>query len=158
MRKILIGISGKECSQRAVEFVGKELRDGGDREVTLAHVLPNLPAIFWDEGHILSDAEKQERKRVVDTWIAKQRGKIEPLLKSAIDGLASAGIKPGKVTTKFISDSTDVADSLLETARDGGYEVIVVSRCEAGGKQVPTGSVPVKLLQKAVGVSVCVVD
>jgi nucleotide-binding universal stress UspA family protein len=159
MRKILIGISGKECSKRTVDFVGKQMRDGKDLEVTLAHVLPNLPAIFWDEGHILSDSEKQDRKRVVDTWLAKQRGMIEPLMKSAADGLAAAGIKPEMMKTQFISDSTDVADSLIEVARDGGYQVIVVSRCAgAGGRQVPTGSVPVRLLQKAAGISVCVVD
>jgi nucleotide-binding universal stress UspA family protein len=159
MRKILIGISGKECSRRAVDFIGKQVRTGDDLEVTFAHVLPNLPAVFWDEGHILSDAEKADRKKVVDTWIAKQRGMIEPIMRAAVDGLAKAGVKPDRMKTMFISDSTDVADSLLETARDGGMDVIVVSRCAgAGGKQSPAGSVATKLLQKGAGVALCFVD
>jgi nucleotide-binding universal stress UspA family protein len=159
MRKILIGISGKECSARAVEFIGKQVRTGDDLEITFAHVLPNLPAIFWDEGHILSDAEKQERKKVVDTWLAKQRGMIEPVMRAAVERLAAAGVKAERMRTKFISDSTDVADSLLETARDEGMDVIVVNRCaDTGSKAEPAGSVATKLLQKGSGVALCFVD
>jgi nucleotide-binding universal stress UspA family protein len=159
MRKILIGISGKECSQSAVAFVAQQVRTGEDLEVTVAHVLPNLPAMFWDEGHILSAEEEQERRRVADTWMAKQQAKIEPLMQTALDSLASAGVPRGALKKQFISDSTDAADSLLEVARDGGQQLIVVSRCTGAEKGLsPAGGVPTKLLQKAAGVSVCIVD
>ncbi len=159
MRKILIGISGKECSKRAVDFIGTQVRTSDDLEITFAHVLPNLPAVFWDEGHILSDGEKADRKKVVDTWVAKQKGMIEPVMQSAVKSLTALGIKPEKMKTQFISDSTDIADSLLETARDGGYQAIVVSRCAgAGSRSAPAGSVATKLLQKGAGVALCFVD
>ncbi len=159
MRKILIGISGKECSKRAVDFIGTQVRTSEDLEITFAHVLPNLPAVFWDEGHILSDAEKADRKKVVDTWLATQKGMIEPILRGAADNLAKLGIKPEKMKTQFISDSTDVADSLIEVARDGGYQAIVVSRCAgASSRSAPAGAVATKLLQKGAGIALCFVD
>src|SRR3990172_2973787 len=109
---------------KAVEYTGRQFSEAADLQVTLVHVLPNLPAIFWDEGHILSEEEKRERKKVVDTWLAKHKQKIRPVMRSAAEFLANEGIKPAQVTTKFISDSTDVADSILEEARDGGHQTV----------------------------------
>jgi nucleotide-binding universal stress UspA family protein len=159
MRKMLIGIHDKYCSMRAIEYVGKQFPGANDLELTVVHVLPNLPAIFWDEGHFLSEAEKQDRQKVIDSWLAKQKEKIDPILKSAVDGLVRKGFKPEQVKTKFISDSTDVADSLLEEAKDGGYQTIILGRCGIQeGKHLLVGSVTSKIIHKAAGVAICVVE
>jgi len=34
--------------------------------------------MFWDEGHILSDDEKRDRQKVVDTWIVRQKQPWNP--------------------------------------------------------------------------------
>jgi nucleotide-binding universal stress UspA family protein len=158
MKKILLAIDDKKCAAQAVEYVGRQFGGTADVEVTLVHVLPNLPAIFWDEGHILSEEEKKERQKVVDTWAGRQRQKVEPLMRSAADALVRQGFKAGQITTRFVADSTDIADSLLEEARDGGYQTIVAGRCGiAQGKHLIMGSVTSRILHKASGVAVCVV-
>jgi nucleotide-binding universal stress UspA family protein len=159
MKKILIALDDTKCAMRAVEYAGRQFGGMDDIQVLLVHVLPNLPSLFWDEGHILSDVEKAERKRVVDTWLDKHRQKIEPIMGFARDALAGKGVNLKKITTKYISDSLDVADSLLEEARDGGYQTVIIGRCGAAkGLHLLLGSVTNKLVQKATGLAICVVE
>lgn len=159
MRKILIGVHDKNCSMRAVEFVGRQFALNDDVDVLLVHVLPNIPAMFWDEGHILTEVEKTDRQKVVDTWIAKQRDMIEPILQSMARHLVKSGLRPEQVRTKFISGSVDVADSLLDEAQDGGFEVILLGRCGIqNGKHLFVGRIPSKLIQNAAGRAVCIVQ
>jgi nucleotide-binding universal stress UspA family protein len=159
MRKLLIGVHDKFCSMRAIEYVEKQYRGFDDVEVTLVHVLPNLPAMFWDEGHILSDEEKRERQKVIDTWVTKHKDHMEPIMKSMVAGLVRTGLKAAQIKTKFVLDSVDVADSLLEEAKDGGYQTILLGRCGIQeGKHLLVGSIPSKLIHKAAGLAICIVQ
>ena len=159
MRRILVGVHDKYCSMRAVEYLGKQYSLTDDLEVLLVHVFPNLPAMFWDEGHILTDTERSERKKVVDTWVAKQQEMIEPILQSMIRHLVKSGLRQEQVKMKFISGSVDVADSLLDEAKEGGFGTILLGRCGLQeGKRLLVGSIPSKLIQNAAGRAVCIVQ
>lgn len=157
MKKMLIALDDSTAAMRAVEYAGQQFGGNGDIEVGLVHVLPNLPAIFWDEGHILSEDEKKERKKVVDKWIADRKAKMEPVFRKAAEVLAKSGIKTAQVRTKSISDSTDVALSILEEAKDAGYQTIIVGRCDRSSKHL-LGSVSGKIVNLGAGVAVTVVE
>ena len=157
MKKMLIALDDSTAAMRAVEYAGQQFGGNGDIEVGLVHVLPNLPAIFWDEGHILSEDEKKERKKVVDKWIADRKAKMEPVFRKAAEVLAKSGIKTAQVRTKSISDSTDVALSILEEAKDAGYQTIIVGRCDRYSKHL-LGSVSGKIVNLGAGVAVTVVE
>lgn len=159
MKKLLIAVDKSKCAMKGVEYAGEQFGSMKDLQITLAHVLPNLPAIFWDEGHILSDAEKAEREKVVDRWLEGEKRKIEPLLTMAAEILTRRGIKKEQITTKFISDSTDVAQSLIEEAKDGGYQTLVMGRCGVSqGKSTLAGTVTSKIIHLAAGMAVTVVE
>lgn len=159
MKKMLLALDDSPCAMKAVEYAGRQFSGAADLQITLVHVLPNLPAIFWDEGHILSGDEKKERKKVVDTWLSKQKQKIEPVMQSAVKALVRHGIKAESIATKFISDSTDVAKSILEEARDGGCQTIVMGRCGiAEGKHLLLGSVTSKVIHLGAKIAVCIVE
>jgi nucleotide-binding universal stress UspA family protein len=159
MKKMLLALDDSPCAMKAVEYAGRQFSGAADLQITLVHVLPNLPAIFWDEGHILSGDEKKDRKKVVDTWLSKQKQKIEPVMQSAVKVLARHGIKAESIATKFISDSTDVAESILEEARDGGCQTIVMGRCGiAEGKRLLLGSVTSKVIHLGAKVAICIVE
>lgn len=157
MKKMLIALDDSTAAMRAVEYAGRQFGGNGDIEVGLVHVLPNLPAIFWDEGHILSEEEKKDRKKVVDKWIADRKAKMEPVFRRASEVLAKSGIKAGQVRAKSISDSTDVALSILEEAKDAGYQTIIVGRCDRSSKHL-LGSVSGKIVNLGAGVAVIVVE
>jgi nucleotide-binding universal stress UspA family protein len=158
VKKILIAIDDSPNTFKAVEYVAQQFSGAGDLELGLVHVLPNLPAIFWDEGHILSEEEKQDRKKVVDKWIADRTSRMEPVFKKAIETLTGNGIKPRQVKTKSLSDSTDAAASLLEAAKDGGYQTLVVGRRGGSGKNLLIGSVTSRIISLGSGVAITIVE
>ncbi len=159
MKKMLIAIDDSKNAMKAVEYAGQQFSGIGDLQITLLHVLPNLPAIFWDEGHILSEQEKADRKKVVDKWLADRKAKMEPIFRMAIEALIETGIKAQQIQMKSISDSTDVAQSVLEEARDGGYQTIIVGRRgAAGGKHTLIGSVTSRIINQGSEMAVTVVE
>lgn len=159
MRKMLIGIHDKSCSLRAVSYVMKQHPKGQDLDVTFVHVFPKLPAMYWDDGHLLNSKEKQERKKVIDTLMAKQREYIEPIIEGAMGELVKQGFAPERVHMKLVLGSADIADSLLDEAAQGKHDTIVVGRCGlADGKHLIAGSLVTKLIHKATGLAICVVQ
>jgi hypothetical protein len=159
MRKMLIGIHDKNCSLRAVAYVMKQFPKGQDLDVTFVHVFPNLPAMYWDDGHLLSSKEKQERKKVIDTLMAKQQEYIEPIIEGAMGELVKKGFARERVHMKFVLGSADIADSLLDEAALGKQDTIVIGRCGiADGKHLIAGGIVTKLIHKAAGLAVCVVQ
>ncbi len=159
MNKMLIAIDGSDCAKRAVEYVGRQFAANRDLRISLLHVLPYPPAPFWDDGHILSEAEKALRNQVIEKWLTNQRTKLEPLFKEAAEILISQGIKPEQIEKKSISDSTDIAESILEETRDGGYQTLVLGRCGlSASKRFLMGSVTTKIINHGAGIAICVVE
>ena len=128
MKKILIALDDSEDALRAVEYAGRQFSGMSDVQMGLIYVLPNLPAIFWDEGHILSEEESRERKKVVDKCIADRKTRMEPVFRKASDVLVRSGVEQKQIFAKSISDSTDVSASILEEAKDNGYATVIVGR------------------------------
>jgi len=159
MKKILIAIDDSKSAMKAAEYVGQQFAGVADMQIALVHVLPNLPAIFWDEGHILSDEEKRDRKKVVDKWLVDRKMRMEPVLRAAMDTLIAQGIPQAQVRSKFISDSTDAAESILEEARDSGCRTIVVGRKgSSGNKHMLLGSIADRIVSRGSGVAVIIVE
>jgi nucleotide-binding universal stress UspA family protein len=159
MKKVLVAIDGSECAFRAVEYVGRQFSGADDLEITLLHVIPYPPAPLWDDGHILSKEEKEAREKVIDTWLNNQRVQTEPLFKRAVEILSREGVKPYQIEKKSISDSIDVAGSILEEAGDGGYQTLVLGRCglSPAGKFL-AGSVTMKIVTHGAGIAICLVE
>ncbi len=156
MIKLLIAIDDSSSAMKAVDYVAQQFVGCG-AQISLVHVLPNLPAIFWDEGHILSEEEKGDRQKVVSKWLDDQKARMEPLFKKSVETLAAKGVPSDWVQTRFLSDSTDIADSILEEARNGGYKTIVVGRCEHPAKHF-LGSVSGKIVNQGSGMTVVIVE
>jgi nucleotide-binding universal stress UspA family protein len=157
MKKVLIAIDDSPNALKAVEYTAQQFGKTRDIEIGLVHVLPNLPAIFWDEGHILSEQEKGDRKKVVDKLLADRKAKMEPVFKKASALLIEKGVPAGMVQTKFVSDSTDVADSLIEEARDHNYKTVVLGRSHHSPKHV-LGTVAGRVAVQGSGLVVTIVE
>jgi nucleotide-binding universal stress UspA family protein len=158
MKKILIAIDGSECALKAVYYVGQYYANVRDLKMTLLHVIPYPPAPLWDDGHILTSAEKEARESVINKWLANQRLKIQPMFEEAVRTLTREGVDSQRVETKTISDSTDVAESILEETRDGGYPTLVLGRCGLSLSKRFMGSVTNKIINHGSGTAICVVE
>ena len=98
---------------------------------------------------------------MIATWTAKQRDYIEPILQGAVRELVAQGFASERVQMKILlaRGGGDVADNLLDEAREEGYQTIVVGRCGiADGRHFVVGSVVSKLIHKATGLAICVVQ
>jgi nucleotide-binding universal stress UspA family protein len=159
MKKILLAIDGSECAKKAVMYAGEQFSDMKNLKITLLHVLPYLATSLWDDGHILTEEERNERKKVVDRWTKNQQLKLEPMFTDAVGMLTKAGIKPEQIETRAITDSMDVADSILEEARNGGYQTLVLGRRGLSpAKRLLMGSVTAKIITHGAGIVLCIVE
>lgn len=159
MRKVLLAVDGSECSYRAADYVAAQFSGLDDLEVTVLHVLPNVPAVFWDDGHILTPGERGEREKVINKWLSHREAMVEPIFKEVTERLRRGGIKAGRIKTKWVTDSADVAESILELCRDGSYQTLVMGRSGTSkAKRLLMGSVTNRIVSHGAGLAVCLVE
>lgn len=159
MKNVLVGIDGSEDSLKAVEFVGKFFSGNSDLKITLFHVLPEVPAGLWEEGHILSGQEQAKREDIIDKWLNNQKLKIEPVFKTARDTLVKSSINPQQIETKATPEFTDVAESILDEAQNGGYQVMILGRRGLSNmRRFLMGSVTEKVMHHGTGLALCIVE
>jgi nucleotide-binding universal stress UspA family protein len=159
MRKLLIAVDGSECALKAADYVGKTFSGINDLQITLLHVLPYPPAPLWDEGHIPSDEEKREREEKIQNWLLSQHAETEEAFSRAADLMISQNISPLQIEKKSISDSIDVAESIIEETQSGGYQTLVIGKCGRSSlKKSLTGSVSAKILNQGTGAAICIVE
>ena len=155
--KLLIALDSSEGAWRAVEFVAKVFAQTPQVEVTLLHILSGLPPAFWDDGHILSDKERESRQRLVDNWQADKEKEWQDLVNKAKDLLTGAGIST--VVSKFKPKYYDVAEDIVNEAAEGGSSTIVMGRRGLGAaKTLLLGSITNKVVHNARGRAVIIVE
>ena len=161
MKKLLIAIDGSENGLKAVDYVGQQFSGIGDLRITLFHVLPTVVPELWDDGHILTEEEKKERKVVLDKWQANQKLKLEPLFRSAVETLTQRGIRPDQIETKSTSESvTNIPDCIVSEAKTGGYQALVIGRCSrhSRARHALLGNTANNILNGGAGIAICVVE
>ncbi len=159
MRKILIAIDDSEGSFKAVDFVGRQFAGVGDLEITLLHVIPNLPAPLWDDGHILTEEERNTRSQVIDKWLANQKLKLEPMFAKATEILTKRGVDKGRIDTRTVADTLDVAGSILHEVKDGDYQMLAIGRHGySKAERLIMGSVATAVINRGAGMAICVIE
>lgn len=159
-QKILVAVDDSEQSARAVHYVGALLRDTQDVAVTLFHVLKPMPRELLEHGGsedpTVEDQLGRQLRKEQEAWV-KEEGTIEyPILLKALQGLGKTGFPIERVTLKF-GHERDIADTILDEARTGGYGTIVVSRHgTSGAKRLFGNGITEHVLREASGIAVWV--
>ena len=156
-RNILIAFDGSDSSFKAVEYAGAQFSGLADMLITLFYVVPQVPPQFWDDGHILTPQEKQERQGVIDKWFENQKKVMEPSFEKARSILTDRFHFDAKqVEGKMRSDVTSVAEAILEETRSGKYRTLILGR--RGGLTHLAGSLSTHILHKGACLAVCLVE
>ena len=159
MKKVLIGLDGSRGAMKAVEYVGDLLKNVNDLHITLFNVLPGLPPEFWDDGHIMSEQERAERKAVVLKWKANAKLKLGPIFEPAMEVLIRRGIRPQQIETRYVHESIDLADEILMEARAGHYYTLVLGRCgRSSATHMLLGSIASKIINRGAGMAITIVE
>jgi len=160
MKKILVAIDGSQGALRAVDYVGRQFAGTADLQITLFHVSPGIPPELWDDGHILSEEEKADRKRVLDKWLNNQKLQLKSIFQPAVEMLTKRGIEAKQIETKTASETVkNTPECILTEAKTGGYLTLVMGRCGLHRTaHALLGSIVSRIINRGAGTAVCVVE
>jgi len=160
MKKVLVAIDGSEGALRAVDYVGRQFAGTADLQITLFHVSPGIPPELWDDGHILSEEEKADRKRVLDKWLNNQKLQLKSIFQPAVEMLTKRGIEAKQIETKTASETVkNTPECILTEAKTGGYLTLVMGRCGLHRTaHALLGSIVSRIINRGAGTAVCVVE
>ena len=157
-KKILVAVDDSEQSIRGVQYVGSMLRDTPDVKVTLFHVLNPMPRELMEHGGSenpdTEDYLGAQLRRDQEEW-ARKEGAIEyPILLKALEHLGQTGFPIDRVTLKF-GHERDIADTIIDEAKSGGYGTVVVTRHGTWGtKRLFGNGVAERLLREVSGAAI----
>ena len=162
LSRILIAVDGSEHSARALHYVGTLLRDARDVQVTLFHVLKPMPRELLEHGGSEDPAGEillaKELQQDQENWVHAESVMEYPILVHALELFGKTGFPLDRVTLKF-GHEDDIAHTILDEARTGGYGTIVVSRHGSNGmKRFFGGGITDQLLRDASGYTLWVVE
>lgn len=160
--RVLVAVDGSRDSTKAVKYVGRLLRAVPGINVTVFHVLDPLPPMLREHGGSEDPIREEQLGRQLrhdqQAWYGKEQKLESPVLSNARRILKGTGFNESRIRLKFGYDD-DVAGSILAEARKGRYKIIVVGRHGVSGlKKIFFGGITRRLLQKAKGYMVWVVE
>ncbi len=160
--RVLLAVDESENSHRVVQYVGSLLRRTPDVAVTLFHVLKPMPRELLEHGGSESPAAEAQLSVQLqsgqDAWIRKERESECHVLRKACETLTQSGFDTSHVALKF-GHEDDIARNILEEARSGHHETIVVGRHGTSRiKRIFGGGVTDQLLRDAKGLAIWVVE
>jgi nucleotide-binding universal stress UspA family protein len=158
----LIAVDGSEHSARALHYVGTLLRDTRDVQITLFHVLKPMPRALLEHGGSEDPAEEirlaKKLQEDQENWIRSESVFESPILVTALEVFGKTGFPLNRVTLKF-GHEDDIAHTILDEARTGGYGTIVMSRHASRAiKRFFGGSITDQLLRDAAGFTLWIVE
>jgi nucleotide-binding universal stress UspA family protein len=159
-KKILVAVDDSDQSVRAMHYLGSLLRETHDVGVTLFHVLKPMPREVMEHGGSenpeIEDHLGVQLRKDQEDWV-RTEGAIEyPILLKALERLGQTGFPIDQVTLKF-GHERDIADTIIDEARSGGYGTIVVTRHgTSGAKRLFGNGITDRLLREISGVAIWV--
>lgn len=130
--------------------------------VTLFHVLKPMPRALLEHGgsenpdveHALSARLREEQ----EVWVKQEMEAECPILERARETLVQVGCDRNRIALRF-GHAGDIAQTILEEARSGSYETIVVGRTGSSGiTRIFGGGITDHLLRDARGKALWIIE
>ncbi len=156
--RTLIALDGTpECLNLIDHFAEVLVHIPGVR-ATLYHVIPPIPATYWDDGHILGPEEQKKREREIEKWYDSVTSKVQKAFEEGKERLIKAGLAPDLVEFRIERMKRGPARDILETLERGGYGILVMGRQSmAKGKPYAIGGRAFKIMNAARNCMICMV-
>ena len=159
--RFLLAVDESENSHRVARYVGSLLRRTPDVALTLFHVLKPMPRELLEHGGSEDPATEAQLgvqlRDEQEAWIRKEGEAECHILKQACETLNQSGFDTSRVTLKY-GHEDNIARNILEEARIGHHETIVVGRHGTSRSKRVFGAVTDQLLRDAKGVAIWVVE
>lgn len=157
--KALIAMEGAPDAPSLAAYTSRHLAPNPNLRFTLLHLMPPMPPTLWDDGHILSDAERKERQAQVEKWRADWTRRINKLMDETRSAFLECHVSEGNIECRIVTMKEGIARDLLNTAAEDKAQMVVIGkRSFRERKPFLLGSHAHKILQNAKGSIVCLVD
>ncbi|MBA5863358.1 MAG: hypothetical protein GDA65_11700 [Nitrospira sp. CR1.1] len=159
-KNILIAVDDSDESTRTLHYVGELLRDIPEVKVTLFHVLNPMPRELMEHGGSenpeTEDYLGQQLRKEQEEWVRAEGALEYPILMNALAQLGQTGFPLDHVTLK-LGYERDIADSIMDEARAGGFGTVVVTRYgPTGTKRLFSNRITDRLVRDLSGVALWV--
>ena len=159
--RFLLAVDESENSHRIARYVGSLLHRTPDVALTLFHVLKPMPRELLEHGGSEDPATEAQLgvqlRGEQEAWIRKEGEAERHILKQACETLNQSGFDTSRVALKY-GHEDDIARNILEEARIGHHETIVVGRHGKSRSKRVFGAVTDQLLRDAKGFAIWVVE
>jgi nucleotide-binding universal stress UspA family protein len=126
--RLLVALDESDHAGRIISHVSAYFAGLPGIQITLFHVMPAKPPGYWDDGHILGEAERAERQKVVARWRAQHEEKTDAIFSKAKQALVGAGAPENAIVFKRQTLVRGIALDLLGEASRGDYNILVFGR------------------------------
>ncbi len=156
--EVLIAMEGTPESRVLSEYTAEFFAPCQGLRYSFLHIVPPLPPEFWDDGHILTESEQEQRRERVEKWRADWTGAVERSMSEGGDILADHGVNLQKVETLILRTREGIARDLLNEIEAHKFRIVVMGRKSyPGEKPFLLGGHASRILQHSKGVILCLV-
>lgn len=159
--RVLIAVDGSQGAMRAVEYAGQVFAGNPDAWLVLFQVLPVTSRLLLEKKELETiEARKVGRPDLTGLyWSPKDQDKMNQFFARATRALVEAGVSAEQIKSKFIVKYGEIAGAILEEARLGNYQTLIMGRRGLSRiKQLLMGSVSGKVVREARHIAVWVID
>ena len=151
-QKILLPYSFTSYDEKALNFIIETFANQKDIKITLFNTYTPLPTIDMDAN------PEMYKVRSAMTYLSKEIREKEAGLKSAKDFLLENGFSEDQVEYVFKKKKKSIADEIIESASQGNYSVVVLSRQPGKVTRLFARSIHEKLLSTLKDITVCIAN
>lgn len=126
--RLLVALDESDHAGRIISYVSACFAGLPGIQITLFHVMPAKPPGYWDDGHILGEAERARRQELVAKWRAEHEEKTDDIFLTAKQALVGAGAPEHAIVLKRQTLVRGIALDLLAEASRGDYNILVFGR------------------------------
>lgn len=158
-RRVLVAMDGSPDCRKLTYYMSEMFASLPGMRFTLIHFLPQLPPAYWDDGHILTEKEREERNDWKFEWKTGYQQQVERYLSEARDSLINGGVPTEHVETQIIPARYEITNGLLKEITGKDYQFILLGkRSFRKERTLPLGSTTGSILQKSSNRILCLVD
>jgi nucleotide-binding universal stress UspA family protein len=158
-RRVLVAMQGLPDAKVLIDYVVEVLAPVPDVEYHFLHLMPPVPPTLWDDGHILSAEERNERQAQVEKWRSEWKVKVEQFMLQGCDSLKACGVPEKNVEMTVRVTKEGIARDLLNEVTAGQYQLVIIGKKSFDEKKpFLMGSHAHKVLQNVKGSIICMVD
>lgn len=156
-QKILLTFTFTEKDEKALEFVLRTFTDREGVSITIFSSYPPLPSEAPDYSKSLGSWPAAIGEAIVRNGIEKQLLEYEHRLAETKDRLVEAGFKRDSVDHIFRESSRDEAEEIVETVKEGKYDVVVLTFRPSHVWRIFAKNVYQAVMESLKGVAICII-